>query len=103
MLKTSCPSIPQNSGRFSSYERDANGGDEAMHRRTRLTGIASPNPTLTTGSYNLADPQSFNRYAYVQNDPVNFVDPSVPTSPGPRVTPSLHHRGLARLFPRQTR
>ncbi len=21
-------------------------------------------------------PQSFNRYAYVQNDPVNFVDPS---------------------------
>jgi hypothetical protein len=25
---------------------------------------------------NPADPQSFNRYAYVQNDPVNFVDPS---------------------------
>ncbi len=28
------------------------------------------------GSMSLADPQSFNRYAYVQNDPVNFVDPS---------------------------
>ncbi|MDQ3684948.1 MAG: hypothetical protein M3430_05025, partial [Acidobacteriota bacterium] len=28
------------------------------------------------GSMNLADPQSFNRYSYVQNDPVNFVDPS---------------------------
>jgi hypothetical protein len=24
----------------------------------------------------MSDPQSFNRYAYVQNDPVNFVDPS---------------------------
>jgi hypothetical protein len=24
----------------------------------------------------LADPQSFNRYSYVNNDPVNFVDPS---------------------------
>jgi hypothetical protein len=24
----------------------------------------------------MTDPQSFNRYAYVQNDPVNFVDPS---------------------------
>jgi hypothetical protein len=24
----------------------------------------------------LADPQSFNRYAYVSNDPVNFVDPN---------------------------
>jgi hypothetical protein len=23
----------------------------------------------------LANPQSLNRYAYVQNDPVNFVDP----------------------------
>ncbi len=28
------------------------------------------------GSYNLTDPQSFNRYSYPQNDPVNFVDPS---------------------------
>jgi hypothetical protein len=28
------------------------------------------------GSYNLSDPQSLNRYAYVQNDPVNFTDPS---------------------------
>ena len=25
---------------------------------------------------NIADPQSFNRYAYVGNDPLNFVDPS---------------------------
>ena len=24
----------------------------------------------------MTDPQSFNRYSYVQNDPVNFVDPS---------------------------
>ena len=28
------------------------------------------------GSYDLSDPQSFNRYTYVQNDPVHFVDPS---------------------------
>jgi hypothetical protein len=33
-------------------------------------------PDPWDGSYNLGDPQSFNRYAYVQNDPVNFVDPS---------------------------
>ena len=24
----------------------------------------------------IGDPQSFNRYSYVSNDPVNFVDPS---------------------------
>jgi len=34
----------------------------------------SPDPYK--GSMSLGDPQSFNRYAYTQNDPVNFVDPS---------------------------
>jgi hypothetical protein len=33
-------------------------------------------PDPYEGSYDLGNPQSFNRYAYVQNDPVNFVDPS---------------------------
>jgi RHS repeat-associated protein len=28
------------------------------------------------GSMSITNPQSFNRYAYVQNDPLNFVDPS---------------------------
>lgn len=28
------------------------------------------------GSISISDPQSFNRYAYVQNDPINFRDPS---------------------------
>lgn len=34
----------------------------------------TPDPYL--GSMNIGDPQSFNRYSYVTNDPVNFVDPS---------------------------
>jgi hypothetical protein len=37
---------------------------------------ASTNPTLTKGSYDPSNPQSFNRYAYLQGDPVNFVDPT---------------------------
>ena len=61
--------------RYTTYERDGNGGDEAMMRR--YTGkwhrFAQPDPY--DGSYDLTNPQSFNRYAYVQNDPVNFVDP----------------------------
>jgi len=28
------------------------------------------------GSYDITDPQSLNRYSYVQNDPVNFEDPT---------------------------
>jgi RHS repeat-associated protein len=34
----------------------------------------SPDPYR--GSMTIANPQSFNRYSYTQNDPVNFVDPT---------------------------
>ncbi len=34
----------------------------------------SPDPYL--GSMNFANPQSFNRYAYVNSNPLNFTDPS---------------------------
>lgn len=62
--------------KFTTYERDTNGGDEAMHRRYegRWNRFAQPDPYA--GSYSLTDPQSFNRYSYVQNDPVNYFDPS---------------------------
>ena len=33
-------------------------------------------PDPHDGSYDLTNPQSSNRYAYVQNDPVNFIDPT---------------------------
>jgi hypothetical protein len=36
--------------------------------------FAQPDPY--DGSYEFTNPQSFNRYAYVNNDPVNFVDPT---------------------------
>jgi hypothetical protein len=32
-------------------------------------------PDPYDGSYDASDPQSFNRYSYTQNDPVNFIDP----------------------------
>jgi RHS repeat-associated protein len=62
--------------RFTTYERDANGGDDAMMRRYHGAQRKFAQPDQYQGSYNFADPQSFNRYAYTQNDPVNFVDPS---------------------------
>jgi hypothetical protein len=36
--------------------------------------FAHPDPD--NGSYDITDPQSLNRYSYVQNDPVNFEDPT---------------------------
>jgi RHS repeat-associated protein len=62
--------------KYTSYERDGNGGDDAMMRRYQSSWIRFSQPDPYDGSYSLADPQSLNRYSYVQNDPVNFVDPS---------------------------
>ena len=62
--------------KFTSYERDANGSDDAMFRRYNRWHTRFDQPDPYEGSYDLSDPQSFNRYAYTQGDPVNFTDPS---------------------------
>jgi RHS repeat-associated protein len=62
--------------KLTSYERDSNGGDEAMFRRCNRKHSRFDQPDPYEGSYSLTDPQSFNRYSYTQSDPVNFTDPS---------------------------
>lgn len=62
--------------KFTSYERDANGSDDAMMRRYNRWHSRFDQPDPADASYNLNDPQSFNRYAYTQADPVNHTDPS---------------------------
>jgi RHS repeat-associated protein len=62
--------------KFTTYERDSNGSDEAMFRRYNRWHSRLDQPDPYGGSYNLSDPQSLNRYAYVKNDPVNFTDPT---------------------------
>jgi RHS repeat-associated protein len=60
---------------FTQYERDTESGLDYAHARYyanmqgRFTGV---DPV----GGNLGNPQSFNRYAYVQNNPENAVDPS---------------------------
>jgi RHS repeat-associated protein len=61
--------------KFTTYERDAEStNDYAMARYyiNRLGRFASPDPL----SGSISNPQSLNRYTYVQNDPSNAVDPS---------------------------
>lgn len=55
--------------KFTSYERDGNGSDEAMFRRSNRWHSRFDQPDPYDGSYSLTNPQSLNRYAYVQNDP----------------------------------
>jgi RHS repeat-associated protein len=66
----------QEKHRFTSYERDSESGlDYALNRTNSpaLGRFAQADPY--SGSYNLGDPQSLNRYGYVQNNPINAVDP----------------------------
>jgi RHS repeat-associated protein len=75
LLETGSPAL--NSRKYTGYERDqATGLDYASARmyagsRGRFT---SPDPGWLSAA-NMQKPQSLNRYAYVNNDPVNFVDP----------------------------
>ncbi|MFL6207480.1 MAG: RHS repeat-associated core domain-containing protein [Pyrinomonadaceae bacterium] len=62
--------------RYTSYERDGNSGDDAQQRRYQSYWMRFAQPDPTDQSYDVSDPQSFNRYSYTQNDPVNFVDPT---------------------------
>jgi RHS repeat-associated protein len=61
--------------KFTSYERDTDTNlDYAMMRfdSARLARFATPDPYA--GSMDASDPQSWNRYAYVVNDPINLFD-----------------------------
>ncbi len=47
-----------------------------MFRRYNRRHSRFDQPDPYDGSYDLTDPQSFNRYAYVKGDPVNLTDPT---------------------------
>ena len=60
---------------LTSKERDIETGLDYFNARYyssiqgRFTGVDS-------GPFAVADPQNFNRYSYVQNNPLKFIDPS---------------------------
>jgi len=63
--------------RYALTERDDSSGlDHTSWRKYENTAGRWTSPDPYGGSMTIANPQSFNRYAYTQNDPVNFVDPS---------------------------
>ena len=67
----------QNETKFGTYFRDQTTALDYAQNRYYARTIArftAPDPYLASGGP--ADPQSWNRYAYVENDPVNFNDPS---------------------------
>ncbi|MGC1294012.1 MAG: RHS repeat-associated core domain-containing protein, partial [Alloacidobacterium sp.] len=67
----------QDNNHFAQLERDS--GSSTDHAQFRQYSEAegrwhSPDPY--DGSYDFSNPQSFNRYSYVLNNPLSFTDPS---------------------------
>jgi RHS repeat-associated protein len=63
--------------KFTTYERDTESGNDYANFRSyvsRYGRFLTPDP-LGTGAVDPTNPQTWNRYAYVINDPVNYVDP----------------------------
>jgi RHS repeat-associated protein len=64
-----------NTHQFTGHERDSESGIDYMLARyygSALPRFLSPDPLGGTES----DPQSWNRYAYVRNNPIRLVDPT---------------------------
>ena len=63
--------------RYAMTERDgATGLDHTWFRKNENRAGRWTSPDPYNGSISLGDPQSFNRYSFVENEPTNFVDPS---------------------------
>jgi RHS repeat-associated protein len=63
--------------KFTSYERDGEtGNDYALNRQYASNRASFNQADPYDGSYDAGSPQTFNRYGYVGNDPLNVVDPS---------------------------
>ena len=60
---------------FTDHERDTeNNSDATLYRHYASAQGRWLSPDPSNGSYDLADPQSFNRYSYVNNRPITSVD-----------------------------
>ncbi len=62
---------------FTGYQRDTESGNDyaqARYYASNMGRFITPDPY--DGSYDINNPQSFNRYAYVNGNPLTFTDPS---------------------------
>ena len=61
--------------KFTGYERDDETGLDFAQARY-YSNVQGRFTSIDSGPFTPADPQNFNRYVYVQNNPLKFRDPS---------------------------
>lgn len=62
--------------KYAGMERETTGTDQTLFRKYDGKSGRWTSSDPYGGSMNAGDPQSFNRYNYVQSDPINNVDPT---------------------------
>jgi RHS repeat-associated protein len=60
--------------KYAGTERDSNGLDHTWWRKLESTSGRWTSPDPYKGSMSIGDPQSFNRYSYVENDPATAIE-----------------------------
>lgn len=69
------PQLQTTDFKFGTYQRDQESGLDYAQQRfftSQFKRFMSPDPLFG----DISDPQSLNRYAYVENDPINAIDPT---------------------------
>ena len=69
---------------------EATGLDHTWFRKNENKAGRWTSPDPYNGSMSLGNPQSFNRYSYVENQPTNFIDPSGLFLAAPRSVASFY-------------
>jgi RHS repeat-associated protein len=71
------PHVPNDIVKFATYTRDSAAGLDYADQRYHNSGLGRfLTMDRSAASLSLANPQSWNRYAYVLGDPANHNDPS---------------------------
>ncbi|MBK8150041.1 MAG: hypothetical protein IPK58_18045 [Acidobacteria bacterium] len=67
---------PKEPARYGLTEKDSTGLNHTWFRKNENRAGRWTSPDPYNGSASVGNPQSWNRYSYVENQPTNFVDPS---------------------------
>jgi RHS repeat-associated protein len=87
--------------KFATYFRDSETGLDYADQRYHQPGMGRfMTPDSYGGSASQKDPRSWNKYAYTEGDPINFIDPrgALQCACGPQKVPAAGSSSVIKNF-----